>query len=393
MRELNVVLLTNFIPPYRLPLFRDIGAQFGSFRVLQSITMSPERPWTAEHSGLQVETQRTITLRAHWSHPYGFRDRLSIHIPYDTLGRLHRLKPDVVISAEIGFRTAQAAAHRLLHPRSRLIIWAAISEHTEEGRDFSRRVLRRILMPSADAVIVNGASGANYVRRFGVASEKIFIAPYTTDGCLFSALSLTRSAAERRRLLYVGQLVKRKGLFALLSALSRWCKAHSNAEVELWLVGDGPERAYLERTELPPNLVLRFCGNVGFENLPNFYKQAGILAFPTLSDEWGVVVNEAMAAGMPVLGSIYSQAVEELVKDGVTGWTFRPNQSDEMYIALERALTTPSEALEQMGVAARKAVEHLTPRFGTNRIMDAIRFVSGKGRGEDTAMVCETIKR
>ena len=355
--------------------------------------MPAARPWIAEYSGLEVETQRTITFRTNWRHPYGFRDPLSIHIPYDTFNRLHRLKPDVVISAEMGFRTAQAVAHRLLHPRSRLIIWAAISEHTEEGRGSGRRILRRTLMPSADAVLVNGASGAKYVRRFGVASEKIFIAPYTTDGCRFSALPLARNGVERRRLLYVGQLVRRKGLSALLSALSRWCKVHAEEEVELWLVGDGPERADLERTERPPNLVLRFCGNVSYENLPNFYKQAGILAFPTLSDEWGVVVNEAMAAGLPVLGSIYSQAVEELIEDGVTGWTFRPNRSDEIDVALERALTTPLEALGQMGVAARKAAEHLTPGFGANRIMEAIRFVSGQARKEDTAMVCQTVKR
>ena len=53
------------------------------------------------------------------------------------------------------------------------------------------------------------------------------------------------------------------------------------------------------------------------------YAKASLFAFPTLADEWGVVVNEAMAAGLPVLGSIYSQAVEELVEDGVSGWVFR----------------------------------------------------------------------
>ena len=55
-------------------------------------------------------------------------------------------------------------------------------------------------------------------------------------------------------------------------------------------------------------------------------RKVGVLVFPTLADEWGLVVNEALAAGVPVLGSLYSQAVEELVRDGENGWTFRPDR-------------------------------------------------------------------
>jgi glycosyltransferase involved in cell wall biosynthesis len=73
-----------------------------------------------------------------------------------------------------------------------------------------------------------------------------------------------------------------------------------------------------------------------------------------------------------VLGSRFSQAVEELVEDGVNGWSFRPDQPEEMDATLERALNTSEAALQQMRVAARSRVAHLTPEFAANRMLEAI---------------------
>jgi glycosyltransferase involved in cell wall biosynthesis len=94
-----------------------------------------------------------------------------------------------------------------------------------------------------------------------------------------------------------------------------------------------------------------------------------------LADEWGLVVNEAMASGLPVLGSLYSQAVQELVEDGVTGWTFHPDRADEMYTAVDRALSTGEDRLEEMRVSATTRVEYLTPDYLAERILEAIHFV------------------
>jgi glycosyltransferase involved in cell wall biosynthesis len=382
----DVVLLTNYIPPYRLPLFRALDKDLGSFRVLESIAMGPDRPWRVEHSGLHVETQRTLTFTRTRKHPYGFRQQAYIHLPYDTLGRLFRLKPDVVLSAEIGARTAQALLYRSFCPNSRVIIWAALSEHSEAQCGAAREVLRRALLPLADALLVNGASGARYIRRFGVSDEKIFVAPQATDHRRFYSLPLERQHVERRRLIYAGRLIELKALVPFVFVLSRWCAAHPNVYVEFWMVGDGPERQKLENAALPTNLDLHFYGNVAYDEVPAFYAKTGILVFPSLSDEWGLVVNEAMAAGLPVLGSVYSQAVEELVQDGVNGWTFRSNRSSEMYAALDRALTTTHEQLRRMGASARRAIEHLTPEFAADRVMDAVRFVRGENRRDATPL-------
>ncbi len=372
----RVALLTNYIPPYRLPLYQAVAALVDEFRVFLSVPMEPHRPWNPNWQGLNVTLQKTWTLKRTWRHPHGFADTVYVHVPYDTLWVLGEYQPDVVISAEMGLRTLQAVLYRKFHPKSRLILWALYSEASEQGRGKLRDRLREWIAPQADAVIVNGQSGARYIHRFGIPDEKIFFAPYTTDISLFTALSLTKSPEQSHRLLYVGQLVERKGLLPFMTILGQWCETHRDRAVELWLVGDGSQRATLEQIMFPPNLAVKFCGSVDYGELPNLYAQGGILVFPSLADEWGLVVNEAMGAGLPVLGSVYSQAVEELIVDGVTGWRFRPDQNEEMYAALDRALNTSADALALMRQTARDRIQHLTPEFIAEQLFQGIQFVS-----------------
>jgi len=371
----SVVLLTNFLPPYRIAVLKAVQARLPNFSVLISTQMENNRSWSPEYKGLNVAIQKNVSFTQGQWHPKGFRDDLNIHIPYDTLWRLLRARPEVVITGELGVRTVFALLYRKLQTKSRLIVWATVSEASEAGRGKLRQFVRSGILSHVDAVLVNGASGARYVARFGVPKRKIFIAPYTSDIRPLGAILLQRGYVESRRLLYVGQLIERKGLIPFLSVLSSWAKAHATAEVEFWIVGDGAARTALQEVALPPNLVLHFFGNVPYEKVETFYAQAGILVLPTLADEWGLVVNEAMASGLPVLGSLYSQAVQELVEDGVTGWTFHPDRADEMYTAVDRALSTGEDRLEEMRVSATTRVEYLTPDYLAERILEAIHFV------------------
>ena len=96
-----------------------------------------------------------------------------------------------------------------------------------------------------------------------------------------------------------------------------------------------------------------------------------MLVFPTLADEWGLVVNEAMAAGVPVLGSRNSQAVEEMVEDGETGWVFSPERREEIPSALDRALSTPSDQLGAMRDGCR-ARARFTPEAAAGGMLAAV---------------------
>jgi glycosyltransferase involved in cell wall biosynthesis len=372
----RVALLTNFIPPHRLPLYQAIAQRVSEFQVFISTPMEANRSWQTNWEGLNVTIQKNFTLQRTWRHPQGFSEPLYIHIPYDTLWLLHQYQPDVIISGELGMRSLQAALYRKLHPKTRLVLWATISEYSEKGRGWLRHQLRRVLLPQADAVLVNGDSGKRYIRNFDISSEKIFFAPYTTNISPFLAIPLSKESHQVYRLLSVGQLVERKGLLPFMTTLVKWGENHPEQNLEFWIVGRGTLRETLAAQPLPENVKVKFLGNIEYQKLPEVYAEAGIFIFPTLADEWGVVTNEAMAAGLPVLGSLYSQSVEELVEDNVTGWVFRPDNQEEIYCALEKTLATTEDELAQMRVMARDRIQYLTPDFVADNILEAIGYVT-----------------
>ena len=376
---MRVALLTNFIAPYRVPLLEVLQARIGTLRSFLSTKMESDRNWAVEWGRLDVIVQRTITLRRPYRDELGFTRRLHIHIPWDTLPQLFRFRPEVVISQELGLRSLQAAIYRALRPRTRLLIWATLSEHSERNWGWSRRMLRHAILRRADGVLVNGESGARYIARFGVPDACILRINQPVDVAMFAAAPRLRPETATSRLMHVGVLTRRKGCDRFAHEAASWARDNPGKELELWWLGDGELRAELEAMEMPPNLVQRFCGAVPYAELPRWYAQADILAFPSLLDEWGLVVNEAMAAGVPVLGSRYAQAVEELVEDGVTGWVFDPLTPGAAAAALDRVLATQPEVIRAMRVAARERIAALTPQSAGERIEHGLRRLAEAG--------------
>ena len=378
---MRVALLTNFIAPYRVPLLEALRDRVGELRVFLSTPMEEDRDWAVDWGSLDVVVQRNVTLRRTRRDSAGFTTGLLIHFPYDTIAQLARYRPDVVISGELGARSAQAALYRLARPSAPLLIWGTLSERSEAGWGAARRGLRRAIFGMADGALTNGESGARYIRRFGVPDERIFRVNQPVPVEMFAREPRSRAAGPTTRLLHVGMLIARKGVRGVADGLADWARRRPERSLEIWWAGYGDQRAALEALELPSNLVQRFLGSLPYAALPQVYAQCDMLAFPTLCDEWGLVVNEAMAAGLPVLGSAHGQAVEELVTEGETGWIFDPLIGGSLTAALDRALATSPERVAEMGVVARRRALLLTPAAAAERIVRAIATVLDARRG------------
>ena len=377
--DLRIAFLTNVIAPYWKPVFAALAPRYRSLRIFLSTPMERNRSWEVDWRGLDVVVQRTVTLNGRWRHPKRFSEPIYIHVSLDTVQQLTRFGANVVISSEMGFRTLMALVYRKWRPASRLILFLEITTVTEQGRGRIRHILRRFIQKRVDGFLVLGESGARYLRSIGVEDGRIFRSPYTTEVARFGAHGVARPEEQARRLLYVGQLIERKGLLPFLRALSKWAANNESHDVEFVLAGAGPLRGQLLSEPVARNVTLTFLGNVSYADLPNVYAQAGIFVFPTFADTWGVVVNEALASGLPVLGSIYSQAVEELVDDGANGWTFQPDDEKRVYEAIDRSMSTPIDKLNQMREHARKTALRLTPEVVAERIDRAVAAVCGSG--------------
>jgi len=386
---IRTAFLTNFVPPYRVGLLTALGDRLGQFKVFVSTAMEPDRPWVPDTGKLQVTQQRCWTYSRRRRHPNGCDQSLLIHFPYDTLFQLRRFAPEVVISSELGLRTLQAAIFRLLNPKCRLVVWATLSEETERGWGIFRQLLRRFILSVADGVVCNGASGARYIASFGFPAKRTFVVNQPVDVELFSHLPVTRSEPEARRVLFSGRLMPIKAVLELQAACCRWAAANPTRTLELVWLGDGELRAQLEATEVAGNLRQTFCGSRPYADLPEIYRTAGALVLPSLLDEWGLVVNEAMLSGLVVLGSIYSQAVCEMVRDGESGWLLDPLRPQTIEQALDRLFAASTETLDKMRAVGRARALSITPERAAALLASAIESVlpvTLQASGRDTVL-------
>jgi hypothetical protein len=374
---MRVVALTNTLPAYRAATLARLAKAFPGFCVLTSSARSPQE--LAADRGVEATRQislRTIVIRREIEHPGGFTQPFDVQVPYDVICKLLALRPTVMLASELGARTFQALIYRLIFRSSRIIMHADLSEDSERAFGRVRAWLRRFLLARADLVVVNGQSGARYVLESGGRHDKIVVIPYATDQTFLDAVPRATPDRPARALLYVGRLIESKGLLALLEALVRWCDRHPATQIQFTLIGEGPLRVSIENARRPANLTLTAPGAVAYDALPEHYRRADLMVFPTLSDTWGLVVNEAMAMGLPVLGSVKSQAVTELIEDGVSGWRFDPTSPQDLERAVDRALEASGETLAGIAARARSRARQLTPEAVAGQFENAIRRVS-----------------
>jgi glycosyltransferase involved in cell wall biosynthesis len=165
--------------------------------------------------------------------------------------------------------------------------------------------------------------------------------------------------------LYVGQLIKRKGLAQLLEA---WARFEKQDEGTLAIVGGGPEAGNLQKQAQRLGLGrVRFVGPVDYQQLPAYYAAADAFIIPTLEDNWSLVVPEAMACGLPILCSRYNGCWPELVKAGQNGWIFDPLDLKDTLRCLEACLRRSGE-LATMGQASKAILTGHIPRLAAEAI-------------------------
>jgi glycosyltransferase involved in cell wall biosynthesis len=374
--DCRVAALTHYLPPYMARALFHLSRSLRDLQVLLSIAQEPNRQFGENWEGLKVTVQRSVMMRRPWKHASGFQDELYIHFPYDTLGQLRRIDPDVVFSYELGFRSLTSALYCRRH-RKQLALCVCVSEHTEQGRGALRKILRQYLLKKADAVTYNGPSCLDYLRQFGIADSKLFHFPYASSDQFCYTGPLKRSPQNDARLLSVGQLTQRKGVVPMVETLADYCLQRPERTLELELVGTGPLEETLRHMRLPSNFRMRLHGHLDYGQLDQLMSNSGILVFPTWADEWGLVVNEAMQAGLPVLGSQFAQASCVLIRDGINGWLYSPLDGQQMHQKLDLFFSLSADGLLTMRQAAQESVRHITSQNVALQAAQMFRYLRG----------------
>ena len=372
----HVVMLWNYLPTHFLSTMRCLSKKLGRLTFVLSEVIDPGRAahWKPELDGFRVVIQRSLALPVMHRHPVGFKYPGRILVPYSTIGDLLRIDPDVVIALEVGPRTILALLHRTLGARYKLIIQVRESEITAMFRGRFRRWVRKLVLPCADRVLVNGYSGLRYVLACGVKPQMISVVPSGTDLTTFGSKIMQERSDDSLRLLYVGALIELKGIMPFAHALAEVASQHSR-EIHWTLIGEGPLAENLSKLALPPGLSVEVLAPCSYGDLPAHYGQHDVFVMPSLADEWGMVVNEAMAMGLPVLGSNGCVAVEEMVEERTSGWKYAPGNASELRNALTELLSRSKAELRVMGENARAAAFEISDERVAEMMMKVVRDV------------------
>ncbi len=232
-----------------------------------------------------------------------------------------------------------------------------------------------------DAAFVAGTSSATYVQGLGVGRDRIWRGYDVVDNDYFATraklaklnegLMRESISAPNRYFLFVGRLAPEKNVYALLEAYRTYRTEHSGSW-GLVIGGSGPEEASLKQTaetmQVPDTT---WAGYVQPEMLPAYYGLGEALVLPSLSEPWGLVVNEAMASGLPVLVSDRCGSAPDLVVPRINGYTFNPKDTSELARLMGR-LESEDDRLTEMGTASQRIISDYTPETWAKALADCI---------------------
>lgn len=332
--RLRVAVLTNAIPAYRFPVFATL-AQSEDFDLRVFLSLPLEKSDPRARLELPLRYSRSAHVRWRTRHRDVDRDQVeSLPIPLRLSADLLAYRPHVVISGEFGLRSLVGYVMAKL-TGSTFVIWS--EEIAETARNVSnlQRRLRGFLIPRARAFLAWGQPAAAYLRSQGVPERAIYHCAQSVDNAHWIprsyALDRVRIRAEfgwrGRVFLTVAQLIPRKGIDLLIDAWGA-LPEEIKARNALVIVGAGPDEAQLRaRAQAQQGAHIAFAGFQPPEQLIRYYAAADVFVFPSLVDVWGLVVNEAMACGLPVLVSRYAGSGQELLAGGNVGEAFDPRDA------------------------------------------------------------------
>jgi len=257
-----------------------------------------------------------------------------------------------------------------------------------------------------DAGLCGGESHRDYLAELGLPKECASLGYNAVDNAFFSKTLHSSDASDAPYFLGSNRFVKRKNLARLIQAYAKYVERIPGRTHSAWplvLLGDGELRedlkslcanlglpisdcdraedlklySYKLKTPAEGGLVV-FPGFRQVNEIREFYAGAGAFVHPALEEPWGLVVNEAMASGLPILSSKNVGAAEELLQVGVNGFSFDPTSVEELAAVLQRMAELPRQKREAMGGASKSIISNWGPERFAQGVREALRMVMSR---------------
>jgi glycosyltransferase involved in cell wall biosynthesis len=293
---------------------------------------------------------------------------------------LEREAPDAVGVNGWAFPEARAAL-RWCRRNRRIAVLMSDSQAHDRRRFFLKEWVKSAIVRQFDSALVPGPRHERYVRSLGLPGSAIAYGYDVVDNehFLVGAESARKDTNARKKLglpvryfLTVARFIPEKNLPTFLLSYAVYRRLCGEDAWHLVLLGDGSSREYLRRLSMNIG-ISAYVHMPGFQQyavLPAYYGLASAFVLPSISEPWGLVVNEAMASGLPVLVSKSCGSVQ-LVKEGINGWSFDPTSSDEIASAMLR-VTRLGPDLDAFSSASKRIIADFTPEIFARGFLKAV---------------------
>lgn len=343
------ILFLSIVPsPYQRDLFAALSKQEGlDIQVNYAEAGSPDSPWPKESLAPYESVSKSFYLS--WR---GKRFIVNRQLPDLEGVDLVVLNGYVTIPAQwiLRFRSKKLP----------MLFWAEKMEPNRGGiRGFLQSILIKPLHRVSGIVAIGKKASRDYAIRFP--DKPIYELPYYC-----SLKDFQQSVPDRPRMpvtiLFCGQMIARKGVDLLLAAVNQLVS--EGLDLRLLLVGREAELPEMMKSVSDEaREKIEFAGFQSPGDLPTFYAQSDIFVLPSRYDGWGVVVNQALGAGLPAVCSDAVGSAEDLVEPGVNGFIF-PNGDVGTLTDQLRELVSSPEKIRAFAQASLEKSHHITPESG-----------------------------
>ncbi|GIV57672.1 MAG: hypothetical protein KatS3mg042_0585 [Rhodothermaceae bacterium] len=299
------------------------------------------------------------------------------HTRAEMLAMVRDFRPDAVLMAGWFDRDYLAVA-RAMRREGVPVIAGCDTQWTGSLRQRVGSVLSPWYLHSAiDVLWVSGERQRQLARRLGYAGARCWTGIYACDHARFA--SAYRDDAERPCVfLFVGRYIPIKGLDTLLNAYRRY-RAMTPEPWELHCAGTGELASLLEGQDGVTDL-----GFVQPDRLPEIFAGAGVFVLPSRREPWGVVVQEAAAAGLPLLCSTASGASVHLVQDGYNGFLFEPGDATHLASLMLRISRMTAAERRALSRASHLLSMQFTPERWAETFVQGLADLKGERRLQET---------
>jgi glycosyltransferase involved in cell wall biosynthesis len=361
-KSIRVALVTNIPTPYREPVFGILAAMPDiDLKVIYCSQREPDREWH-----LRAFQYASIYMKTRF---FKKGDKF-IHANPGVLKVLHGIKPDVVIASGFNPTHLLAFFYAKIY-RCDFIPMTDGTWYSEQSLSIAHKFLRKTIYAFSSTFIAASDGGFDLYQSYGIKRQRIFKSHLCADN---SAFMLTAEQDKIYDLIFSGRLAPLKNPLFVLD-VAQAVALRLQRRIRVAFLGSGPMREEIqEKARQQSQVDCEFLGFVQQQQLPRFYGLARVMLFPTLADVWGIVANEALAAGLPIIVSPVAGCVPELVRHQENGFVL-PVEVDVWADAVVKLLENPPLA-SAMGQCGRAIVSHYTYNHAAQGIADAVRQAS-----------------